>query len=44
MSEDDLRPAPDIGADSRAVLLEAGFDAGAIDSLISAGIVRTSLR
>ena len=37
-------PAPDIGADSREVLLEAGFDSGAIDSLISAGIVRTSLR
>ncbi|MDP1907931.1 MAG: CoA transferase, partial [Hyphomicrobium sp.] len=43
-SEDDLRPAPDIGADSREVLLEAGFDAAAIDSLISAGIVRTSAR
>ena len=43
-SEDHLCPAPDIGADSRAVLLEAGFDPGAIDSLISAGIVRTSLR
>ena len=40
----DLRPAPDIGADSRAVLLEAGFDSDAIDSLISAGIVRTSGR
>ena len=43
-SEDDLRPAPDIGADSREVLLDAGFDADAIDSLISAGIVRTSAR
>jgi crotonobetainyl-CoA:carnitine CoA-transferase CaiB-like acyl-CoA transferase len=44
LSEDDLRPAPDIGADSREVLLEAGFDSGAIDSLISAGIVRISPR
>jgi len=44
MSEDHLCPAPDIGADSRAVLREAGFDSAAIDSLISAGIVRTSLR
>ena len=26
LSEDQLRPAPDIGQDSRAVLLEAGFD------------------
>ncbi len=43
-SEDDLRPAPDIGADSREVLLEAGFDADAIDRLISAGIVRISGR
>jgi crotonobetainyl-CoA:carnitine CoA-transferase CaiB-like acyl-CoA transferase len=43
-SEDDLRPAPDIGADSREVLLDAGFDADAIDSLISAGIVRTAAR
>ena len=44
LSEDDLCPAPDIGADSREVLLEAGFDADAIDGLISAGIVRTSPR
>lgn len=43
-SEDGLRPAPDIGADSCEVLLEAGFDSGAIDGLISAGIVRTSGR
>ena len=43
-SEDDLRPAPDIGADSREVLLDAGFDSGAIDALVSAGIVRTSQR
>jgi crotonobetainyl-CoA:carnitine CoA-transferase CaiB-like acyl-CoA transferase len=43
-SEDDLRPAPDIGADSREVLLEAGYDSPAIDSLISAGVVRSSPR
>jgi crotonobetainyl-CoA:carnitine CoA-transferase CaiB-like acyl-CoA transferase len=43
-SEDDLRPAPDIGADSREVLFEAGFDSQAIDGLISAGIVRTTPR
>ena len=40
-SEDDLCPAPDIGADSREVLLDAGFASDAIDGLISAGIVRT---
>ena len=43
-SEDELRPAPDIGADSREVLLDAGFDRDAIDKLIAAGIVRTSRR
>jgi crotonobetainyl-CoA:carnitine CoA-transferase CaiB-like acyl-CoA transferase len=43
-SEDNLCPAPDIGADSREVLLEAGFDSGAIETLISAGIVRTAPR
>jgi crotonobetainyl-CoA:carnitine CoA-transferase CaiB-like acyl-CoA transferase len=43
-SEDNLCPAPDIGADSREVLLEAGFDSGAIDGLIGAGIVRTAPR
>ncbi len=42
LSEDDLRPAPDIGADSREVLLNAGFDREAIDNLIKAGVVRTS--
>ena len=42
LSEDQLRPAPDIGADSREVLLEAGFDRSAIDNLIGAGVVRTS--
>ena len=31
LSEDDLRPAPDIGADSREVLLDAGFDRDEID-------------
>jgi crotonobetainyl-CoA:carnitine CoA-transferase CaiB-like acyl-CoA transferase len=44
LSEDKLRPAPDVGADSRAVLLDAGFDGDAIDSFISAGVVRTSVR
>ena len=43
-SENDLRPAPDIGADSREVLLGAGFAAGAIDRWLGAGIVRTSGR
>ena len=43
-SEDDLRPAPDIGADSREVLLDAGFASDAIDSLINAGIVRIAPR
>jgi crotonobetainyl-CoA:carnitine CoA-transferase CaiB-like acyl-CoA transferase len=40
LSEDNLRPAPDIGQDSVAVLLEAGLDRGAIDDLIKAGAVR----
>ena len=39
-SEDDLRPAPDIGQDSYEVLLEAGFERGAIDDLVRAGAVR----
>ena len=43
-SEDQLRPAPDIGADSREVLLEAGFDSGTIDMLISSGAVRAPIR
>src|SRR3954470_1118218 len=44
LSEDNLRPAPDIGADSREVLLDAGLAPGAIDRLIDAGIVRTARR
>jgi crotonobetainyl-CoA:carnitine CoA-transferase CaiB-like acyl-CoA transferase len=40
-SEDQLRPAPDIGADSREILREAGFDLETIDDLIKAGVVRT---
>jgi crotonobetainyl-CoA:carnitine CoA-transferase CaiB-like acyl-CoA transferase len=40
LSEDRLRPAPDIGQDSVAVLLEAGLDRSAIDDLIKAGAVR----
>ena len=39
-SEDDLRPSPDIGQDSVAVLLEAGLDRATIDGLIAAGTVR----
>ena len=39
-SEDDLRPAPDIGQDSYEVLLEVGFERGAIDDLVRAGAVR----
>jgi crotonobetainyl-CoA:carnitine CoA-transferase CaiB-like acyl-CoA transferase len=44
LSEDRLCPAPDIGADSRAVLLDAGFAPGAIDDLIKTGAVRVSVR
>jgi crotonobetainyl-CoA:carnitine CoA-transferase CaiB-like acyl-CoA transferase len=44
LSEDNLRPAPDIGADSREVLLEAGFEQDAIDRLIAAGAVRSPAR
>jgi hypothetical protein len=35
-----LRPAPDVGQDSYEVLLQAGFERGAIDDLIKAGAVR----
>ena len=44
LSEDQLCPAPDIGADSRAVLLDAGFEPDAIDDLIRSGAVRTPAR
>ncbi len=44
LSEDRLCPAPDIGADSRAVLLDAGFEASAIDALIETGAVRIPVR
>jgi hypothetical protein len=40
LSEDALRPAPDIGQDSYEVLLEAGFERGGIDDLVRAGAVR----
>jgi crotonobetainyl-CoA:carnitine CoA-transferase CaiB-like acyl-CoA transferase len=40
LSEDRLCPAPDVGQDSYAVLLEAGFERGAIDDLVKAGAVR----
>jgi crotonobetainyl-CoA:carnitine CoA-transferase CaiB-like acyl-CoA transferase len=39
-SEDKLCPAPDVGQDSYAVLLEAGFDRSAIDDLVETGAVR----
>jgi crotonobetainyl-CoA:carnitine CoA-transferase CaiB-like acyl-CoA transferase len=40
-SEDQLRPAPDIGADSREILRQAGFDRETIDDLIKTAVVRT---
>jgi crotonobetainyl-CoA:carnitine CoA-transferase CaiB-like acyl-CoA transferase len=40
LSEDRLCPAPDVGQDSYAVLMEAGFERGAIDDLVRAGAVR----
>ena len=44
LSEDSLCPAPDVGADSREVLLDAGFESETIESLISAGVVRAAPR
>src|SRR6202795_3941163 len=40
LSEDRLCPAPDVGLDSYAVLMEACFERGAIDDLVKAGAVR----
>ncbi len=40
LSEDGLRPAPDVGQDSRDLLREAGYDSGEIDALLAAGVVR----
>ena len=40
LSEDHLRPAPDVGQDSYEVPLQAGFERGAIDDLVKAGAVR----
>ena len=40
LSEDRLCPAPDVGQDSYAILMEAGFERGAIDDLVRAGAVR----
>ena len=42
LSEDNLRPAPDIGQDSVEVLLEAGLERGEIEGLIKAGAVRAA--
>ena len=40
LSEDHLRPAPDIGQDSYEVLREAGLGREAIDDLVKSGVVR----
>ncbi|WGS18878.1 MULTISPECIES: CoA transferase [unclassified Bradyrhizobium] len=40
LSEDRLCPAPDVGQDSHAVLVEAGFAPAAIDRLLQSGAVR----
>ncbi|WMT72839.1 CoA transferase [Bradyrhizobium sp. Ash2021] len=40
LSEDRLCPAPDVGQDSYAVLMEAGFERGAINDLVKTGAVR----
>ena len=40
LSEDHLRPAPDIGQDSYEVLREAGLGRDAIDDLVKSGVVR----
>ena len=40
LSEDNLRPSPDIGQDSFEILLEAGYEQVAIDDLVKAGAVR----
>jgi crotonobetainyl-CoA:carnitine CoA-transferase CaiB-like acyl-CoA transferase len=40
LSEEGLCPAPDIGQDSIAVLMGAGFEPGNIDELIKGGAVR----
>ncbi|MBR0754826.1 CoA transferase [Bradyrhizobium jicamae] len=40
LSEDNLCPAPDVGQDSYAVLMEAGFERSAIDELVASGAVR----
>jgi crotonobetainyl-CoA:carnitine CoA-transferase CaiB-like acyl-CoA transferase len=40
LSEDHLRPAPDIGQDTHELLLEAGLSREAIDGLVKSGAVR----
>jgi crotonobetainyl-CoA:carnitine CoA-transferase CaiB-like acyl-CoA transferase len=42
LSEDRLRPAPDIGQDSYELLLEAGLKRDAIDDLVKADVVRAA--
>jgi crotonobetainyl-CoA:carnitine CoA-transferase CaiB-like acyl-CoA transferase len=44
LSEDRLCPAPDVGQDSRAVLLEAGFGSAEIDEMLLSGAVRQAKR
>lgn len=44
LSEDRLCPAPDVGQDSRAVLVEAGFAPAEIDRLLLSGAVRQAKR
>jgi len=36
----DYRPAPKLGADSREVLAEAGYDSATIDRMVAEGITR----
>lgn len=44
LSEDHLRPAPDVGQDSCEILMEAGLDRAVIEDLIQSGAVRQAKR